>query len=60
MSISTKGDNSPVFIGDKNKNQKNRVDRSKNKEAFKFGSIGFIIGVAASLVANWIWHLIQG
>lgn len=49
--ISTKGDSSPVIIGDKNK-----VGISiRQKLAYGIG--GFIVGVLASLVANWIWDI---
>lgn len=49
---STNGDFSPIINGNDNKI---KVSLSQK---MKYGSIGFIAGVLASLVANWIWSMI--
>lgn len=49
--ISTKGNGSPVIIGDKNK------IKISIKQKLAYGIGGFIVGVLASLVANWIWQI---
>ena len=54
---STKGDNSPIIIGNGNKvKAKKKVTISVTQE-WAIGVGGFILGVLASLVANWIWDI---
>ena len=48
----TKGDFSPIINGNDNKIKVSFCQK------MKYGSIGFIVGVLASLLANLIWSMI--
>ena len=54
---STQGDFSPINFGDNNKVKGKKTVNVSLKQKWAFGIGGFITGVLASLVANWIWHI---
>ena len=47
----------PINFGDKNKVKGKKTVNVSLKQKWAFGIGGFITGVLASLVANWIWHI---
>ena len=50
--ITTNGDGSPIINGSDNTIKTKKT----TKQNVVWGIGGFVIGVLASLVANWIWH----
>lgn len=54
---STHGDFSPINFGDNNKVKGKKTVNASLKQKWAFGIGGFVTGVLASLVANWIWHI---
>ena len=54
---STKGDFSPVINGNRNKVKGKKKVTISVAQKWAIGVGGFLVGVLASLVANWIWHL---
>lgn len=55
--ISTNGDVSPVIIGNNNKTKGKKTDNITVNQKVVWGLGGFVTGVVASLIANWIWHI---
>jgi hypothetical protein len=53
----TQGDNSPIIIGDNNKTKGKKTVNISVTQEWAIGVGGFVVGVLASLVANWIWDI---
>ena len=51
-SITTNGDGSPIINGSGNTIKTKKT----TKQNVAWGIGGFVTGLLASLVANWIWH----
>jgi len=53
----TQGNNSPIIIGDNNKTKGKKTVNISVALEWAIGIGGFVVGVLASLVANWIWDI---
>lgn len=53
----TQGDNSPIINGDNNKTNGKKTVNITVMQEWAIGIGGFVVGVLASLIANWIWHI---
>lgn len=53
----TQGDNSPIINGDNNKTKGKKTVNITVMQEWAIGIGGFVVGVLASLIANWIWHI---
>ena len=60
-SNTTTGNDSPIINGDNTTYTKGNNNNTKVSfgQKIKIGSIGFIAGVLASLLANWIWSILK-